>query len=171
MPDTALVAGLGPGFCEAFARTLARENHPVGLFGRSEEYLESFATELREAGHDAVAVPTDVTDPEAVVAGVERVRDALGPVEVLAHTASTTTGSTGGLDPDRLEAMWRLYACGGLLCVDAVPDDLREIGGTALFFGPTPTAATTRSRARTTPPAGRPVRPPSARRPRYTSPT
>jgi NAD(P)-dependent dehydrogenase (short-subunit alcohol dehydrogenase family) len=138
VPDTAIIAGFGPGFCEEFAWTLAREGHPVGLFARSEEYTEEFAAELREAGHQALAVPTDVTDPEAVTAGVGRVRDELGPIGVLAHTASTTTGSTGGLDPDRLESMWRLYACGGLLCVRETLDDLRETGGTVLFFGAHP---------------------------------
>jgi NAD(P)-dependent dehydrogenase (short-subunit alcohol dehydrogenase family) len=140
MAGTALVAGVGPGFCEELARKLARENHPVGLFGRSEDYLATFEAELRDAGHEALAVPTDVTDPDAVEAGVDRLREAFGPVEVLAHTASTvTTPSTEELDPDRFEKMWRLYAYGGLLCFRTALDDLRD-GGTAIFFGSRPDA-------------------------------
>jgi len=139
MPDTALVAGLGPGFCEAFAWKLAEEGYAVGLFARSADYLAEFETELRDAGHEALAVPTDITDPDAVAAGVETVRDELGPVEVLAHSASTvTSGPDDPLDPDRFEHLWRLYAKGGLLCFREAVDDLRETGGTALFFGAAP---------------------------------
>lgn len=139
MPGTAVVAGLGPGFCEAFAWKLAREGHPVGLFARSREYLEEFEAELRAAGHQALAVPTDVTDPTAVADGVDRIREDLGPIGVLAHTASTTTAaSESPLDPDRFEGMWRLYAYGGLLCVREALPDLEDSGGTVLFFGAAP---------------------------------
>jgi NAD(P)-dependent dehydrogenase (short-subunit alcohol dehydrogenase family) len=139
MSGTAVIAGVGPGFCEEFAWRLAREGHPVGLFGRSADYLAEFEEELREAGHEALAVPTDVTDPGAVAAGFDRVRDALGRVEVLAHTASTVTTPGGtALDPDRFEEMWRLYAYGGLLCAREAIEDAAESGGTILFFGAAP---------------------------------
>ena len=138
MAGTAILAGVGPGFCESFARKLGREGHPVALFGRSVDYLEDLAAELREDGHEALAVPTDVTDPDSVRESVGDARDELGAVEVLAHTASTTTGSSGELEPARLEEMWRLYAYGGLLCVRAVLDDLRAQEGTVLFFGAHP---------------------------------
>ena len=52
MTSTAVIAGLGPGFCEEFAWTLAREGHPVGLFARSEDYPETFA-QLDDLGFDA----------------------------------------------------------------------------------------------------------------------
>jgi NADP-dependent 3-hydroxy acid dehydrogenase YdfG len=139
MANTAVIAGLGPGFCEEFAWQLAREGHPVGLFARSADYLEEFADELRAAGHEAVAVPTDLTDPDAVADGVETVRDELGPVEVLAHTASATTSAPDDpLDPERVEGMWRLYAHAGVLCFRELRDDLQEQDGTALFFGASP---------------------------------
>jgi len=141
MVRSAVVAGVGPGFCERLAEHLGREGYAVGLFGRSEDYLEDVAADLREAGHDALAVPTDVTDPDAVTAGVDRVRDEFGCVEVLANTASVTTDPGGDvLDPDRFEHMWRLYAYGGLLCFRAAAPDLRDVGGTVLFFGAAPDA-------------------------------
>jgi NAD(P)-dependent dehydrogenase (short-subunit alcohol dehydrogenase family) len=136
MSQTAIIAGLGPGFCERFAEQLASDGYAVGLFGRSAEYLEEFAADLREDGHDALAVPTDVTDPERVAAGFERVREELGSVDVLAHTASTVTSPSGEeLDPGRFEKMWRLYAYGGLLCAREALGDMRTEGGTILFFG------------------------------------
>lgn len=138
MPGTALIAGHGPGFCEEFARQLAEEGYSIGLFARSEAYLEEFETELRNAGHSALAVPTDLTDRSQVRDGIATVREELGPVEVLAHTASTTTDIGGELDPDRFEKLWRLYTHSGLLCFRNVMEDLRETSGTALFFGAAP---------------------------------
>lgn len=136
MTGAAVIAGLGPGFCEEFAWKLAREGHPVAMFARSGDYLADVETELRDAGFEALATSVDVTDPEAVANGFDQVHDEFGRVEVLAHMASTTTSaSEEELDPDRFEKMWRLYAYGGLLCFREVLDDLRDNGGTVLFFG------------------------------------
>lgn len=53
--------------------------------------------------------------------------------------ASTESGqSQEALDPNRFEKMWRLYAYGGLLCFGEVLDDMRDSGGTVLFFGASP---------------------------------
>lgn len=140
MTETAVLAGVGPGFCERLAERLARDGYAVALFGRSADYLDGLAADLRGDGHEALAVPTDVTDPDAVESAFETVRDELGPVGVLAHTASTVTSPSGGeLDPERFESMWRLYAAGGLLCFREALADLRGTGGTALFFGADPT--------------------------------
>ena len=136
MAGTAIIAGLGPGFCEEFAWKLAREGHPVGMFARSEDYLASVEEALQDAGFSARALALDVTDPDAIADGIEEVRSELGPVEVLAHMASTVTSASAvELDPDRFEMMWRLYAYGGLLCFREVLPDMREHGGTVLFFG------------------------------------
>lgn len=136
MTGTAVIAGLGPGFCEELAWKLAREGHPVGLFARSGDYLADVEADLRDAGHEALAIPLDITDPAAVDEAFDRVHDELGRIEVLAHTASTvTSASETELDPDRLEKMWQLYSYGGLLCFRAALDDLRDGGGTVLFFG------------------------------------
>lgn len=141
MSNAAVIAGLGPGFCEELAWKLAREGHPIAMLARSGDYLADFATELRDEGFDALAVPTDVTDPEAVADAFDKVHERFGRVEVLAHTASTvTSGSETELDPERFEKMWRIYTYGGLLCFREVLDDMRDGGGTVLFFGAFPDA-------------------------------
>lgn len=84
-------------------------------------------------------MPTDVTDPAAVADAIDRIREEYGPIEILAHTASTTTSPDADeLDPDRFERMWRLYAYGGLLCFREALEDIRERDGTVLFFGAAP---------------------------------
>lgn len=138
MPGSAVIAGLGPGFCERFAWQLADAGYGIGLFARSQSYVETVEADLLAAGHDAHAVPVDLTDPDALGDAIASVREALGPIDVLAHTASTATGSDEALDPDRFEAMWRLYAESALHCARAVLPDMRDAGGTILFFGAAP---------------------------------
>ncbi len=136
MTRTAVIAGVGPGLGESLARKFIAEGCAVGLFARSTDYLEDLADDL---GPDAVAVPTDITDPEQVTAGFETVRDTLGPVDVLVNHASG--GAWKGLQaisPDAFESAWRVSAYGALLCSqEAVPDMLGGDGGTVIFTGAT----------------------------------
>jgi NAD(P)-dependent dehydrogenase (short-subunit alcohol dehydrogenase family) len=69
MARTAIVAGVGPGLGAAVARRFVDERCQVGLFARSTEFID-------ELGEDAVAVQTDITDPEQVERGFEQVRAA-----------------------------------------------------------------------------------------------
>jgi NADP-dependent 3-hydroxy acid dehydrogenase YdfG len=136
MAGTAVIAGVGPGFCERLAERLGAEGYDLALFGRSADSLEAFAEDLREAGHTARAIPTDVTDPDRVEAAFEAIDQHLDPVEVLALTASTVTqDERAGTDPERFEDMWRLYAHGSLRCFNQAEADLVEQNGTVLFFG------------------------------------
>lgn len=136
MPGTAVLAGVGPGFCERLAERLGDAGHDLALFGRSDDYLADLAERLESEGHTARAIPTDVTDPDQVEAAFAEIEAHLDPVSVLALTASTTTSDDrAGVDPDRFEKMWRLYAHGSLLCFRAAEDDLLKTGGTVLFFG------------------------------------
>ncbi|WP_254531413.1 SDR family NAD(P)-dependent oxidoreductase [Natrinema gelatinilyticum] len=138
MTRTVVIAGVGPGLGASIARTFVAEGCRVGLFARSEDYLEELATEL---GDDALAVPTDVTDPDQVAAGFREVRDTFGPVDVLVNHASG--GAWSGLrdiTPDEFERAWRVGAYGGLLCSQAAVDDMLADdgdGGTIIFTGAT----------------------------------
>lgn len=139
MARTAIIAGMGPGFGEAFAWKLAREGYRVGMFARSEDYLEAFAADLRDAGHEALAVPTDITEPKQVTRGFDRVRKEFGPVDVLSNQASDFGGDSSFLSPEYFELAWRTYTYGALLCSQEAVADMRETGGgTVIFCGATP---------------------------------
>jgi len=129
------VAGVGPTIGQAVAQRLHGAGYDVGLFARSEEFIEELATDL---GEGALAVPTDITDTEDVEAGVNAVREAYGPVSVLVLNA---TGGGGRpveqASVDRLESMFAVRVSGSLACVQAVRDDLIETGGTVIFSGTT----------------------------------
>jgi NAD(P)-dependent dehydrogenase (short-subunit alcohol dehydrogenase family) len=136
MTRTAVVAGVGPGLGTALARRFVAEGCQVGLFARSEGFLTDLADEL---GPDALAVPTDITDPEAVAAGFDRVREAFGPVDVLVNHASAASWD-GTLDVSH-ESFDRALDTGpkaALYCSqEAVSDMLDGAGGTVLFTGAT----------------------------------
>lgn len=138
MAKTAIIAGVGPGFCEQLAWKLARENYAIGLFARSSDYLNEFASNLKAEGHDAIAVPTDLTDKEQIADAIDSVRNEFGQIQVLAYTASAPTSSDVKLDPDRFTSAWQLYTQGALLSIREVLPDMREDGGTILFYGAAP---------------------------------
>ena len=136
MPRTAVIAGVGPGLGAAVARRFVDEGCRVGLFARSSDYIDELAADL---GPDALAVPTDITDPDAVAAGFDAVRDAFGPVDVLVNNASGAAwDGLLGIDPADFEHAMSVSATGGLLCArEAVPDMLDGDGGTVVFSGAT----------------------------------
>jgi NAD(P)-dependent dehydrogenase (short-subunit alcohol dehydrogenase family) len=120
----AIVAGVGPGLGAALVRKLVSENCSVGMFARSAEFIGKLATEIRT---NALAIPTDVSDAKQVADGFRKVREQLGPVEVLIANASGSVGQ--GLmetTPDEFEQSWRIGVCGAFLCArEAVLDMLQ----------------------------------------------
>jgi len=106
MTETAVVAGVGPGFGETLVRRFADEGYAVAAFARSADYLADLEADLREAGHDALAVPTDLADPEAVEAGFDAVRQEFGPVDVFVYNPSVPApGHLFEVDDDDVDAV------------------------------------------------------------------
>jgi len=136
MTRTAVVAGVGPGLGASIARRFAGEGCAVGLFARSAGYIEELAAELRADGGEAVAVPTDVGEAQAVAEGFDAVREAFGPVDVLVcHAEHYVEGGLLDLRVEEFQRAWRGTALGAFLCTrEAVPDML-DSGGTVLYTG------------------------------------
>ena len=65
-----VVSGVGPGLGKQVALAFAREGADVALGARTEATLKETAAEVEALGRRAVSVPTDVTDPEQVYAGI-----------------------------------------------------------------------------------------------------
>jgi NAD(P)-dependent dehydrogenase (short-subunit alcohol dehydrogenase family) len=83
----AIVSGVGPGLGQANAKALAREGATVVLAARNAEYLTTVQGEIEAAGGKALAIPTNLVDPEQVAALVARTVDELGRLDVLVNNA------------------------------------------------------------------------------------
>lgn len=130
-----MIAGVGPKIGEAVARELHDAGYDVGLFARTEAFIEDLAADL---GAGALAVPTDVTDEASVEAGMATVRETFGPVSALVLNATGGGGRpVGQANADRLRAIFDVRVAGSLTCVNATLSDLRETEGTVIFSGTT----------------------------------
>ncbi|MCV7287656.1 glucose 1-dehydrogenase [Mycolicibacterium wolinskyi] len=83
----AIVTGAGRGLGRAMAHGLARAGAAVTVAARTASELDSFVDEVKAAGGQALACPTDITDE----ASVERMADAtvetFGRIDVLVNNS------------------------------------------------------------------------------------
>ena len=117
MSKTAVISGVGSGLGAALVRKFASEGYQVGLLARSPDYIQELAEELLQGGVRALALPTDITDPQQVIRSFARVREELGPVDVLInHAGNASWKDFHELTPDEFEQSWRVCAYGSFLC-------------------------------------------------------
>jgi len=83
----AVVTGGGTGVGRAAALALAGEGFAVVLSGRRPEPLKEVASEVGSTGGRAIAVPTDVTDPESIRALFTRTVEVFGRLDLLFNNA------------------------------------------------------------------------------------
>jgi 3-oxoacyl-[acyl-carrier protein] reductase len=90
----AIVTGGSMGLGKAIARELAREKARVVIAARGEQRLRAAAEEIRrETGAQVLAVPTDMTRPEAIRSLVEQTVDRWGTVEIAVANAGGPPGT------------------------------------------------------------------------------
>jgi NAD(P)-dependent dehydrogenase (short-subunit alcohol dehydrogenase family) len=83
----AVVTGASAGVGRAIVRALAHEGARVGLIARTREALEVAAEEVRSAGSEALVLPLDVSDADAVFAAAERVVAEWGQLDLWVNDA------------------------------------------------------------------------------------
>ena len=85
----AIITGAGSGVGRALALDLAAKGYRCVLAGRTAAALDATAALLHEAtpGCEALAVPTDITDPAAAQALVDTAVERFGRVDALANVA------------------------------------------------------------------------------------
>jgi 2-hydroxycyclohexanecarboxyl-CoA dehydrogenase len=129
MSRVAVVTGGASGIGLGVAQGFVADGHRVALVDSNGEAAEAAAEELRRRGATAIAVAADVADRAAVVAGFDRIRSELGPVEILVTSAGIES-FTPVLDItaegwDRLIA---INLTGTFTCVQAALPDMLAAG-------------------------------------------
>ena len=90
---TALVTGAGRGLGRAMALALAQAGASLALWDVNREDLDSLATEMAALGAETLTDVVDVGDGAQVEAGVKRIVERFGGVQVLVNNAGVTTRS------------------------------------------------------------------------------
>jgi len=85
--QVALITGSSRGIGLAIARRLGQMGARVSLCARKKTDLDRAAADLRAAGIEVLAVPTDVTRPDEVSRLVSETQRSLGPVDILVNNA------------------------------------------------------------------------------------
>lgn len=83
----ALITGASSGIGVEFARALAYRGADVAIFARRIDKLEETAKEVREFGHEVLAVSCDVTDESQIERAVKEVVDHFGKIDILVNNA------------------------------------------------------------------------------------
>jgi short-subunit dehydrogenase len=82
-----ILTGATGGIGRAIAHALVDAGARVALAARNAEALETFAAKLRDAGRDALGIPTDITNPDDRQRLVERTAAAFGGLDILINNA------------------------------------------------------------------------------------
>jgi NAD(P)-dependent dehydrogenase (short-subunit alcohol dehydrogenase family) len=88
--EVVVITGASAGVGRATAREFGRHGASVALLARGEDGLEGAKREIEAAGGEALAIPTDVADPEAVEEAARRTEERFGPIDVWINDAMTT---------------------------------------------------------------------------------
>lgn len=118
---TVLVSGAGRGLGRAFAEALAEHGARVILADLDAAAGEAAAADLRDAGHDATALPVDIGEPDSVAALADSVRERFGTIHGLLNNAAIATGIGGktfdAIDIDTWDRVFRVNVRGTWLMV------------------------------------------------------
>ncbi len=123
----ALVTGGGTGIGLAIALAFLREGARVAIGSRNPAHLQAGSGAVREAGHEVLAIQTDVTDPSSVHAVVDGVVSRYGRLDILVNNAGTS-GRTPITDPDDTgwHAILATNLTGAYLCSKQVLRQMKD---------------------------------------------
>jgi len=131
-----IVTGGGTGIGKVYSQRLAESGAKVVLADIAAREADAVAASIRDGGGDALSVPTDVTDEDAVQAMADKAADTFGGIDGLINNASMMSvlprGDWFDIKVDRWDAVMAVNLKGIFLCCRAVYPYLKKRGGGAI---------------------------------------
>ena len=128
--DVAVVTGAGRGIGEGIATTLADAGAAVVCAARRGDEVERVAQGIRDRGGRAIAVPTDVTDDDAVEALAQAAISEFGGLDIWVNNAggSPIQAPLTQLDRKEWDATFRLNLTAVWICTNVAARHMRDGG-------------------------------------------
>ena len=137
----AVITGAGVGIGRVTARRFAREGARVVVAELNAEAGEQTAHLIIQAGGDAIAIRTDVTEPDSIQATIEKTVLHYGGLHILHNNAGGSTLRDSDVTDAPLEEFWRVIKLdlfGTFLgCRFGIPAIIRSGGGSVINMSST----------------------------------
>ncbi len=88
--EVVVITGATAGVGRATVRKFSETKACIGLLARGKDALEKTKQEVEEAGGKAIAIPTDVSNPDEVEAAAQKVEEEFGPIDIWINDAMTS---------------------------------------------------------------------------------
>ena len=92
-PEVVVVTGASAGVGRAVACAFAKRGAHIGLLARGHAGLEGARKEVEALGGKAIAIPTDVSEPDQIEAAASKVEETFGPIDVWVNDAMASVFS------------------------------------------------------------------------------
>lgn len=104
MSEVVVITGASAGVGRATVREFARHGARIGLIARDKNRLETARDEAQALGGDALVLPLDVSDPQAVDDAAARVEEHFGAIDVWVNNAMVSVfAPTTEITPHELQ--------------------------------------------------------------------
>jgi 3-oxoacyl-[acyl-carrier protein] reductase len=114
----ALVTGASQGIGRATSLALAEAGAKVAVTSRTVDKLAVLATEIKQAGGEALAVPMDVSDAASVKNGFQHVFENFSRIDILVNNAAITRDMLElRMKIENWDAVLRTNLTGAHLCI------------------------------------------------------
>ena len=133
----AIITGSGKGIGRAIAEAYARSGAKVCVTARTESQVKEVAEGIMSVGGEAIAIPCDVTNAEAVKRMVDRTAETFGGLDIVFANAGGNTVSktpTEDITPEQWQACLDVNLTSGFYTARAAIPHLKERGAGKIIF-------------------------------------
>ena len=125
-----ILTGAGPGMGQAMCKGAAAEGAKVAVSARSQGFIDEIVKDIEDAGGEAIAVPTDVSDTQQCNALAQAALDKWGRIDGLVHSAyyHPDWANLEVAELDQLAKAFDVIALGGLRMAQAVIPTMKQQG-------------------------------------------